>query len=64
MFVVLRSKPSGPGEMGKGVVIPKEKEAEMKELFKVNQFNLMASDLISLDRSLPDYRMDGSDTFC
>jgi len=43
--------------MGKGVVIPLEREQEMKELFKINQFNLIASEMIALNRSLPDYRM-------
>ncbi len=47
-----------PGEMGKAVVIPAEKLAESKELFKINQFNLMASDMISVNRSLADVRMD------
>ena len=28
----------------------------MKEMFKQNQFNLMASNLISVNRTLPDYR--------
>uniref|UniRef100_A0A8C9TNY1 Polypeptide N-acetylgalactosaminyltransferase n=1 Tax=Scleropages formosus TaxID=113540 RepID=A0A8C9TNY1_SCLFO len=49
----------GPGEMGKPVVIPKENQEKMKELFKINQFNLMASDMIALNRSLPDVRLDG-----
>ncbi|KAI1729955.1 glycosyl transferase family 2 domain-containing protein [Ditylenchus destructor] len=47
---------SGPGENGAGVTIDKAKEVEMKELFKQNQFNLMASNTISVNRSLPDYR--------
>lgn len=47
-----------PGELGKPVKIPAEKHALMKEKFKENQFNLMASDMISLNRSLVDVRHD------
>lgn len=49
----------GPGEMGKAVNIQKEDQEKVKELFKINQFNLLASDLIALNRSLPDVRLDG-----
>ncbi|KAM9851400.1 polypeptide N-acetylgalactosaminyltransferase 13 isoform 1-T1 [Aulostomus maculatus] len=59
--VISRSH-EGPGEMGKAVNIPKEDQEKMKELFKINQFNLMASDMIALNRSLPDVRLDGCKT--
>ena len=48
-----------PGEHGKAVHIPASKQALMKEKFKLNQFNLMASDMISLNRSLSDVRLEG-----
>lgn len=51
----LNFSPDGPGQNGDGVTIEKEKE-KMKEMFKINQFNLMASDQISINRSLLDYR--------
>ncbi|XP_045477623.1 polypeptide N-acetylgalactosaminyltransferase 5 isoform X1 [Harmonia axyridis] len=51
--------PGRPGEMGKAVHIPSSQEALMKEKFKLNQFNLMASDIISLNRSLADIRYEG-----
>ena len=50
---------NGPGEMGKAVVIPPDLEEKKKEMFKINQFNLLASDMVSVNRSLPDVRMDG-----
>lgn len=48
-----------PGEMGKPVQIPSEQETLMREKFRLNQFNLLASDMISMNRSLPDVRLEG-----
>ena len=56
---VVPEKPGQPGEQGEPVHIPRDKREEMNEKFKENQFNLMASDMISLNRSLPDVRLDG-----
>ena len=54
--VVPKNK-GAPGEMGKAVIIPKEREEEKKEKFKINQFNLLASEMILLNRSLSDVRL-------
>ena len=49
----------GPGEMGRPVYIAKDEQTLMREKFKLNQFNIMASDKIRLNRTLPDVRMEG-----
>lgn len=49
--------PTWPGEMGKAVSIGKEEEQLKNEKFKLNQFNLLASDRIALNRSLADVRL-------
>ena len=49
--------PDGPGEMGRAVVVPSERKKEAKDAFKINQFNLVASDMVSVNRSLKDVRM-------
>lgn len=56
MLGQVRFDNSGPGENGAGVQIPEEKHSEMKEMFKQNQFNLMASNMVSINRTLPDHR--------
>jgi len=45
-----------PGENGRAVVIPQELKAEEKRRFPENQFNIVASELIALNRSVPDQR--------
>ena len=43
---------NGPGEMGAAVKIPKEMEEKKKKMFKENQFNPLASNMISVNRTL------------
>lgn len=59
---VVRENKGMPGEVGAAVHISPEDEARQQELFKLNQFNLMASDMISLNRSLKDIRLEGCKT--
>ncbi|CAO1306249.1 unnamed protein product [Diamesa serratosioi] len=52
----VKENPGKPGEMGKPVKMRSSQQEEMKEKFKENQFNLMASDMIWFNRSLADVR--------
>ena len=45
-----------PGEMGKAVDIPDDRQEEAKKTYSINQFNLVASNMISMNRSLTDAR--------
>ncbi|KAF7989983.1 hypothetical protein HCN44_008657 [Aphidius gifuensis] len=56
---VIRESKDKPGALGAAVEIPPEESAKQQELFKLNQFNLMASDMIALNRSLKDVRLEG-----
>lgn len=47
---------NGPGEQGVGVIIGPEEEKLKQELFMTNGFNGLASDKISLHRSINDIR--------
>lgn len=46
------------GENGRAVVVPANLKDQAKKRFKENQFNIVASDLVALNRSLPDQRSD------
>lgn len=48
-----------PGEEGKAVKLTKDEEKDYKTKFDLNKFNLIASDKIALNRSIPDFRLDG-----
>lgn len=46
----------GEGEHGNPVVIPSRDLLMMQQLFQINRFNLLASDRMSVNRSLEDVR--------
>lgn len=48
----------GEGENGKPVVVPARDVLKMQQVFQVNRFNLMASDRMSLNRTVPDVRRE------
>ena len=47
-----------PGEQGRGVEVPKQLKNLEKKRYEENQFNVVASDLIALNRYIPDNRME------
>ena len=48
--------PDWPGENGRAVVVPDSLKDAVQQRFKENQFNIVASDLVALNRSVPDQR--------
>ena len=50
--------PEWHGENGRAVVMPEQLKEESKERFSENQFDIVASDLIALNRTIPDQRSD------
>ena len=50
------------GEQGKPVSIPQEEEEQHSNLFRSNGFSGHVSDLISVDRAVPDIRHPGCKT--
>jgi hypothetical protein len=50
------SKRTGPGEGGKAVNLEGEEKILGEKLYKKEAFNIIASDKISLQRSVPDVR--------
>jgi len=48
--------PNWHGEGGRGVVIPQDLQEQSKKRFTENQFNILASDLMALNRSIKDQR--------
>lgn len=54
--IVRAENPIAPGEMGTAVTFASDEMDEVKTRFKEHQFNIMASERISLKRSLPDLR--------
>lgn len=54
--ITVTNPPEWPGEDGKPVTIPENLKNESESRFKENQFNIVASELIALNRSISDMR--------
>lgn len=54
--------PGYHGQGGTGVTVPEDKKTIKEKRFLENQFNVVASEMISVNRTLPDYRSDACRT--
>ena len=54
-----RVQPMQPGENGAAVVLSADDQAKADSLFNKEAFNIIASDMIAMDRSVPDVRDPG-----
>lgn len=54
--MVVKRNPLLPGELGRGVTIDDHEKEKEKRGFDLHAFNMLASDKISIHRSLQDYR--------
>lgn len=57
--IVQESQRKGPGEQGASVSLSPSEDKEKEALYKVNGFNGLVSDKVSINRSLPDIRHPG-----
>ncbi|XP_063285692.1 polypeptide N-acetylgalactosaminyltransferase 5 [Pelobates fuscus] len=56
---IIPRNPKAPGQYGRSVAVPKDKEEEAKRRWKEGNFNVYLSDLIPLDRAIEDTRPNG-----
>lgn len=54
--------PGYHGQGGTGVTVPEDKKDIKEKRFLENQFNVVASEMISVNRTLPDYRSEACRT--
>lgn len=52
----LNARAGGPGHMGVAAYASPDQSTHVEDSFKKHQFNVIVSDMISLNRSLLDYR--------
>ncbi|XP_031629086.1 polypeptide N-acetylgalactosaminyltransferase 13-like [Contarinia nasturtii] len=50
------NRPGEPGNLGEAVVVPEELKEEATRRFSENNFDIVANELMSMNRSLPDMR--------